>query len=110
MKELYCALHGTFRFLTLGSISKIGQPREVYSLTMGTMDTMSAQGSDQEEAECWEEASSRALPRLDLSEWTEEVGSLDDSSRLRWSIGIGKKDNWEGRAKGVSLTPCSHGA
>ncbi|KAG8139378.1 hypothetical protein E2320_002147 [Naja naja] len=43
----------------------------------------------------------------DSARWTEEAVNLGDSSKLRWSIG-GKKDNWEGRTKGVTLIRGSH--
>lgn len=33
---------------------------------------------------------------------------LGDSAKPRWSIGVGKKDDWEGKTKGVTLTGGNH--
>lgn len=67
---------------------------------MGTVQEMSAQGSNQEETEWWWwEASAKANLTMDLSKWTEEDTSLGDSLKPMWSIGIGKKDDWEGKLR-----------
>lgn len=39
----------------------------------------------------------------------EEVRSLGDLWRPRWSIGVRKKEDWEGKTKEVTLNQVSHG-
>lgn len=71
---------------------------------MGTMHTMSAQNSDHKEAACWGESSTKAQHKESLSTWAEENIPSSSSVKLRWSIGMGKKEDWDGRAKGVIFT------
>lgn len=33
----------------------------------------------------------------------EEAAFLEDLLKLRWSVGMGKKEDWKGRTKGVAL-------
>lgn len=53
---------------------------------LGIMQMMSTQGSDQEEVECWEEASAKTYPGANSAERKKEAISLDDSTKPRWSI------------------------
>lgn len=61
---------------------------------------MSAQGSNQEEIECWEESSSRHPSGLDLSKWMGEGESCGDPLKPRWSLGVGREEDWEERHMG----------
>lgn len=53
---------------------------------------MSHHGSEQEEAKCWIETSMKTHP----DEWMEEAATMEEPQKLRWSVGMGKKD-WERR-------------
>lgn len=65
---------------------------------------MSHDGSEQEEAECWTETSLKTHHEESPSEWTQEGATMEDPPRPRWSIGVGKKQDWEGRTQRVALT------
>lgn len=69
--------------------------------TVGTVQMMSNQGSHQEELS----AGGKPLLRpTQAQDPPEEATSLGDLSKPRWSIGIGKRDDCEGRTKEVTLT------
>lgn len=68
------------------------------------MHTMSHHGSEQEEAERWVETSTKTHHEESPSEWIEEAAAMEDPQRPRWSIGMGEKNDWEGRTQRVTLT------
>lgn len=58
---------------------------------------ISTQGSDHE-------SSTKAQHEESLSTWAKEEIAFSSSAKLWWPISIGKKEDWEGRAKGVTFT------
>lgn len=62
---------------------------------MGTVHTMSNQGSEHEEVEYWGETSTKTHPDTNSAGWTEEAAALEKPSKPRWSVDVWKKEEWE---------------
>lgn len=52
--------------------------------------------------EAWEEATSRPQSSGDYPELEEEAEAFDDQPKLRWSLGVRKKEEWEEKPFGVT--------
>lgn len=71
---------------------------------MGAVQAMSLHGSKADETECWSESTTKAHPDERSFGWVEEASALESPTKLRWSLGVGKKEDWEGRAQRVTFT------
>lgn len=67
------------------------------------MQMMSTHKSNQEKTEAWGEAAVRPHSGGDPLERLGEAEVCKDQPRPRWSLGVGKKDEWEDKSSGVTF-------
>lgn len=69
-----------------------------------TLQTMTNHSSEHRDSECWGEASITTQADAASGCSMEDLDTLEDLAKLRQSVSMGKKDSWDGRTKGVTLT------